>query len=149
MIDGFTHPNAMQRIAQKMEEEVWPIDRAFFNTHPDRNYWLRRTLPIEIAEVEAAQGTVAAIPAGHQFCTAIMQIAPGVLLRLLLSKDAASGDPPVELSEAICRSHFEFAFNACDRKLQEQMAEFCQDVVHGVLAKALTEPPTKSSGQHK
>jgi hypothetical protein len=107
MGEVFTHPDALQRVTEQVDREACELDRRFFETHPERSYWIRRALPIEIAAYELARGEPYPTHAGRLVCIAVKQLAPGLRVRLLCTAPKGVGAPPAGLPERQCRKIFE------------------------------------------
>ena len=89
------------------------LDRQWFKKNPSRNFRIRRGGPGEIEELmrrsvvagrlapghelEAAQRVIGEIDAGKEWRVLIIDAAPGLMLRMLVARDANAGD---EMDEA-------------------------------------------------
>src|SRR5262245_9129698 len=105
---AYTHPDALQRICEEIENTVWVSDRQFFHDHPTRAHRVRPAMEAEIHQCEITEGKVAQCPQGRRFVTVVKQLHPaGIRMRIVLHTELDLAWS--SLSEDICRDWWDWA----------------------------------------
>jgi len=101
----YTHPDALRRICEEIENTVWVSDREFFKSHPKRRHRLRPAMSAEISEHEITQGKALECPVGMQLAVVVKLIVPGVRTRWPFFVPAGPA-PWDAFSEDYCREWY-------------------------------------------